>query len=153
MAKPKVADYEFTTLTPNLGVVLISDYEKYVIADIPGIIEGASKGVGLGLRFLKHISRTKMLLNLIDCSNKKYDDIVNEIHKIEFELQSFDETLCQKSKWIIINKIDLINTEELIELEKSFEKHKNRVFFISTKEKLGLKNLVSEIYEYLKYEN
>ena len=68
MAKPKVADYEFTTLTPNLGVVLYSDYEKFVVADIPGIIEGASMGVGLGIRFLKHISRTKMLLNIIDCS-------------------------------------------------------------------------------------
>ena len=80
----------------NLGVVLYSDYEKFVVADIPGIIEGASKGIGLGLRFLKHISRTKMLLNLIDCSAKKYEDIITEISKIKHELESFDNSLIEK---------------------------------------------------------
>ena len=153
MARPKVADYEFTTLTPNLGVVLYSDYEKFVVADIPGIIEGASKGIGLGLRFLKHISRTKMLLNLIDCSAKKYEDIITEISKIKHELESFDNSLIEKNKWIIINKIDLISKDELIKLKEKFENYPDRVYFISTKTAKGLKILTKEIYEYLKYEN
>jgi GTP-binding protein len=153
MAKPKVADYEFTTLTPNLGVVLYSDYEKFVIADIPGIIEGASKGVGLGIRFLKHISRTKMLLNLIDCSGKTYEDIIIEIDKIKNELASFDEALLKKDKWIVINKIDLLSNDELSELKKCFKKNNHRAYFISTINKTNIKELTNEIYEFLKYEN
>jgi GTP-binding protein len=153
MAKPKVADYEFTTLTPNLGVVLYSDYEKFVIADIPGIIEGASKGVGLGIRFLKHISRTKMLLNLIDCSGKTYEDIIIEIDKIKNELASFDKSLLKKDKWIVINKIDLLSNDELSELKKCFKKNNLHVYFISTINKTNIKELTNEIYEFLKYEN
>lgn len=153
MARPKVADYEFTTLTPNLGVVLYSDYEKFVIADIPGIIEGASKGVGLGTRFLKHISRTKMLLNLIDCHNKTYEMIKTEIEKIKHELQSYDEMLINKDLWIVINKIDLISDNQITNLKKSFEKEKFNVYFISTVTKDGVKKLTDDIYEFLKYEN
>lgn len=153
MARPKVADYEFTTLTPNLGVVLYSDYEKFVIADIPGIIEGASKGVGLGTRFLKHISRTKMLLNLIDCHNKTYEMIKTEIEKIKHELQSYDEMLINKDLWIVINKIDLISDNQITNLKKSFEKEKFNVYFISTVTKAGVKKLTDDIYEFLKYEN
>ena len=153
MARPKVADYEFTTLTPNLGVVLYSDYEKFVIADIPGIIEGASKGVGLGTRFLKHISRTKMLLNLIDCHNKTYEMIKTEIEKIKHELQSYDEMLIKKDLWIVINKIDLISENQITNLKKSFEKEKFNVYFISTVTKAGVKKLTDDIYEFLKYEN
>jgi len=153
MARPKVADYEFTTLTPNLGVVLYSDYEKFVIADIPGIIEGASKGVGLGTRFLKHISRTKMLLNLIDCSNKSYEMIKTEVEKIKHELQSYDEMLIKKDLWIVINKIDLISEQQISNLKDSFEKDKINVHFISTITKAGVKELTNNIYEFLKYEN
>ena len=153
MARPKVADYEFTTLIPNLGVVLYSDYEKFVIADIPGIIEGASKGVGLGTRFLKHISRTKMLLNLIDCHNKTYEMIKTEIEKIKHELQSYDEMLINKDLWIVINKIDLISDNQITNLKKSFEKEKFNVYFISTVTKAGVKKLTDDIYEFLKYEN
>ncbi len=153
MAKPKVADYEFTTLTPNLGVVLYSDYEKFVVADIPGIIEGASKGVGLGIQFLKHISRTKMLLNLIDCSNKTYENIENEIDKIKVELGSFDELLVKKDKWIVINKIDLLSNDEVEKLKDNFKKSNFNVYFISTIDKTGIKELTNEIYEFLKYEN
>ena len=153
MAKPKVADYEFTTLTPNLGVVLYSDYEKFVIADIPGIIEGASKGVGLGIRFLKHISRTKMLLNIIDCSNKTYESIIDEIEKIKFELNNYDEMLVKKDKWIVINKIDLLSNDEVINLRESFKKSSLNVYFISTIDKTGIKELTNRIYEFLKYEN
>jgi len=153
MAKPKVADYEFTTLTPNLGVVLYSDYEKFVIADIPGIIEGASKGVGLGIRFLRHISRTKMLLNIIDCSNKTYESIIDEIEKIKFELNNYDEMLVKKDKWIVINKIDLLSNDEVINLRESFKKSSLNVYFISTIDKTGIKELTNRIYEFLKYEN
>nr|AAY89947.1 predicted GTP-binding protein, GTP1/Obg family [uncultured bacterium BAC13K9BAC] len=153
MARPKVADYEFTTLTPNLGVVLYSDYEKFVVADIPGIIEGASKGVGLGIRFLKHISRTKMLLNIIDCASKSYEDITKEMDKIKIELNSYDESLLKKDKWIVINKIDLLEKKDLEDLKKSFDKIKLNVYFISTINKTGIKELTNEIYEFLKYEN
>tara|TARA_Y100000768_G_scaffold387553_1_gene379244 strand:+ start:3562 stop:4578 length:1017 start_codon:yes stop_codon:yes gene_type:complete len=153
MAKPKVADYEFTTLTPNLGVVLYSDYEKFVVADIPGIIEGASKGVGLGIRFLKHISRTKMLLNIIDCSNKTYENIIKEIDKIKLELKSYDEMLIKKNKWIVINKIDLLTNDQILKLKESFQKHTSDVYFISTIDKTGIKELTKNIYEFLKYEN
>ena len=153
MAKPKVADYEFTTLTPNLGVVLYSDYEKFVIADIPGIIEGASKGIGLGIRFLKHISRTKMLLNLIDCSDKSYENINKEIDKIKSELSNYDEMLAKKDKWIVINKIDLLSNDEIMKLKESFQQSSFEVFFISTIDKTGVKELTNKIYEFLKYEN
>ena len=153
MAKPKVADYEFTTLTPNLGVVLYSDYEKFVVADIPGIIEGASKGVGLGTRFLKHISRTKMLLNLIDCSNKGHEDIIREIKQINHELKSYDSELVKKELWIVMNKIDLLTTQELDDLRNVFVKNKFRVFFISSISKIGVKDLTNQIYEFLKYES
>jgi len=153
MAKPKVADYEFTTLTPNLGVVLYSDYEKFVVADIPGIIEGASKGVGLGTRFLKHISRTKMLLNLIDCSNKGHEDIIREIKQINHELKSYDSELVKKELWIVMNKIDLLTSQELDDLRDVFVKNKFKVFFISSISKIGVKDLTNQIYEFLKYEN
>ena len=153
MAKPKVADYEFTTLTPNLGVVLYSDYEKFVIADIPGIIVGASKGVGLGIQFLKHISRTKLLLNIIDGSNKTYRMIMDEVKKIHHELESYDEKLVKKDLWIVINKIDLINNEELADLREMFSETKLDVYFVSTITKIGIKELTDNIYEFLKYEN
>ena len=153
MARPKVADYEFTTLTPNLGVVLYSDYEKFVVADIPGIIEGASKGIGLGIRFLKHISRTKMLLNIIDCTDKSYEDITKEIDKIKLELNNYDESLLKKDKWVVINKIDMLEEQDIMNLKKSFDKTKLNVYFISTINKTGIKELTNEIYEFLKYEN
>ena len=153
MARPKVADYEFTTLTPNLGVVLHSDYEKFVVADIPGIIEGASKGVGLGTRFLRHISRTKMLLNLIDCYGKSYEDITAEIKKIRHELSTYDDKLIKKALWIVLNKIDLLNNDGIMRLKDKFKNYKTNVFFISSTTKVGVKELTDKIYEFLKYEN
>jgi GTP-binding protein len=94
-----------------------------------------------------------MLLNLIDCTGKTYEDIIIEIDKIKNELASFDESLLKKDKWIVINKIDLLNNDELSELKKCFKKNNLHVYFISTINKTNIKELTNEIYEFLKYEN
>lgn len=112
-ARPKVADYPFTTLQPNLGVVRIGENQSFVIADIPGLIRGASEGAGLGHRFLKHLQRTRLLLHLIDIAPLDPSaDPVADAHAIVKELRNFDEALYRKPRWIILNKIDLIPEDE-----------------------------------------
>ena len=108
-AKPKVADYPFTTLHPNLGVVRIDFEKSFVIADIPGIIEGASEGSGLGIEFLKHLSRTKLLLHIVDLAETKDSQATaNSIEAIQKELMAFDPELAKKERWLVFNKLDLI---------------------------------------------
>jgi len=112
-AKPKVADYPFTTLNPNLGVVRLSFDKSFVIADVPGIIEGASEGIGLGISFLKHLSRTSLLLHLVDLGQDvSVKESANEIRKLEFELEKFSNELSEKERWMIFNKTDLISDWE-----------------------------------------
>lgn len=112
-ARPKVADYPFTTLQPNLGVVRVGENQSFVIADIPGLIRGASEGAGLGHRFLKHLQRTRILLHLIDAAPLDPDaDPVGDARAIVEELRNYDEDLFLKPRWIVINKIDLIPQEE-----------------------------------------
>lgn len=112
-AKPKVADYPFTTLQPNLGVVRVGENQSFVIADIPGLIRGASEGAGLGHRFLKHLQRTRVLLHLIDIDPLDPNaDPVRDACAIVDELKNFEESLFLKPRWIVINKIDLIPPEE-----------------------------------------
>jgi GTP-binding protein len=112
-ARPKVADYPFTTLQPNLGVVRVGDNQSFVIADIPGLIRGASEGAGLGHRFLKHLQRTRVLLHIVDAAPLDSDsDPVADACAIVNELRNFDESLFLKPRWIIINKIDLIPPED-----------------------------------------
>ena len=112
-AKPKVADYPFTTLNPNLGVVRLNFDESFVIADVPGIIEGASEGTGLGIAFLKHLSRTRLLLHLVDLGqNISAKEIVTEIKKLELELDKFSNELSKKERWMVFNKTDLISNVE-----------------------------------------
>jgi len=112
-AKPKVADYPFTTLQPNLGVVRIGENQSFVIADVPGLIRGASEGAGLGHRFLKHLQRTRVLLHLIDAAPLDPDsDPVYDACSIVDELKQYDESLFLKPRWIVINKIDLIPPED-----------------------------------------
>ena len=109
-AKPKVADYPFTTLNPNLGVVRLNFDESFVIADVPGIIEGASEGTGLGISFLKHLSRTRLLLHLVDIGqNISAKESAIEIRKLELELDKFSNELSKKERWMVFNKIDLIS--------------------------------------------
>ena len=151
MAKPKIANYEFTTIHPNLGVVLISDYEKFVVADIPGLIKGASTGAGLGIQFLKHISRTKLLLHVIDVSTNKVDKIFDDVDIISKELKDYDDELSKKNKWYVFNKIDLLSSNELEILKTAINaKIKKNVFFVSATNSSGLKELCNSIIEYLR---
>jgi GTP-binding protein len=112
-AKPKVADYPFTTMKPNLGVVGFDGGQSFVIADIPGLIEGAAEGAGLGTRFLKHLSRTRLLLHLVDLLPMDESDPVENAKSIISELQRYDEELSQKPQWLVFNKIDLLSEDEV----------------------------------------
>ncbi|CNK58110.1 Obg family GTPase CgtA [Yersinia aleksiciae] len=111
-AKPKVADYPFTTLIPSLGVVRMDYEQSFVVADIPGLIEGASEGAGLGIRFLKHLERCRVLLHLVDLAPVDESNPVNNAKVIINELQQYSENLAKKPRWLVFNKIDLIDPEE-----------------------------------------
>jgi GTP-binding protein len=128
-AKPKIADYPFTTLTPNLGVVEAISLNPYVIADIPGLIPGAAKGAGLGIRFLKHLSRVKLLLHLIDVSEIKPEDVEEKKNSLDKELKEFDESLSKLEQWIVLTKADTkteLKNDYLSETKKTYS---NEVFF------------------------
>ncbi|GAB2190862.1 Obg family GTPase CgtA [Sessilibacter sp. MAH1] len=112
-AKPKVADYPFTTLVPNLGVVKVNEHRSFVIADIPGLIEGASEGAGLGIRFLKHLTRCRIMLHLVDMFPYDGSTPAENIQKIQTELEKFSPTLSQREQWLVLNKIDLLPPEEV----------------------------------------
>nr|WP_163501145.1 Obg family GTPase CgtA [Halomonas socia] len=111
-AKPKVANYPFTTLVPNLGVVKLGMHEHFVMADVPGLIEGASDGAGLGLRFLKHLTRTRLLFHVIDVAPFDESDPVEAAEAIVHELEQFSPTLAERPRWLVLNKFDLLPEEE-----------------------------------------
>jgi GTP-binding protein len=151
-AKPKVADYPFTTINPSLGVVNLGYGESYVIADIPGLIEGAADGIGLGIQFLKHLSRTNILLHVVDIQNVEDDKITKELSEINYELEKFDEELSKKTQYIIFNKIDLLSSNQLVDIKNMIYKEydKNKVFFTSTVNNNGIKELQNFILRELK---
>src|SRR3972149_10598794 len=110
-AKPKVADYPFTTLHPNLGVVRVSSEKSFVIADIPGLIEGAAEGAGLGHQFLRHLSRTRLLLHLVDLAPPETDaDPARDARALANELKKYDPSLYDKPRWLVFNKADLLSS-------------------------------------------
>lgn len=111
-AKPKVADYPFTTLVPNLGVVKVQAHQSFVIADIPGLIEGAAEGAGLGIRFLKHLVRTRLLLHLVDVAPFDGSSPAGAVEAIEHELEKFSETLANRDRWLVLNKVDMVADDE-----------------------------------------
>ena len=121
-ANPKIADYHFTTLKPSLGVVDYFQDKSFVISDIPGLITGASKGVGLGFQFLRHLSRTRVILQIIDIGNKDIKDIEKEYKELLKELKEFDLDLVQKVRWLVLNKIDLISEEQQKKIEAHMRK-------------------------------
>jgi GTP-binding protein len=151
-AKPKVADYPFTTLYPNLGVVRVSDNRSFVIADIPGLIEGAAEGAGLGHRFLKHLQRTGLLLHLVDISPFDPDaDPAKDAKAILKELKKYDEALHKKPRWLLINKIDLVPEDErearIAALVKSYKPKKH--FVISAISGEGCREVTFAVMEHL----
>lgn len=111
-AKPKVADYPFTTLVPNLGVVSIEDHRSFVIADIPGLIEGAADGAGLGTRFLKHLVRTQLLLHIVDMAPFDESDPAERVMAISHELEQFSPGLAERDRWLVLNKLDMVEEDE-----------------------------------------
>ncbi len=119
-ARPKVADYPFTTLVPNLGVVRVSSERSFVMADIPGVIEGASDGAGLGFRFLKHLSRTRLMLHVVDAAPFDDSDPVTNARNIVAELEKFSPVLARKERWLVLNKVDLLPAEQVDQLCQRF---------------------------------
>ena len=144
-AKPKIADYPFTTLTPNLGVVEAKSLNPYVIADIPGLIPGAAKGAGLGIRFLKHLSRVKLLLHLIDVSEIKPEDVKEKKNSLDKELKEFDESLSKLEQWIVLTKADTKTESKDDYLSKAKKIYSNEVFLISSVTGEGLSELVKKV--------
>lgn len=152
-AKPKIANYHFTTLNPNLGVVDFDEGKGFVIADIPGLIEGASEGVGLGHEFLRHIERTKVLIHIVDAASTEGRDAVDDINKINNELMLYNEKLTKLPQVIAANKIDAIYDEEddtVARLKAEFEPLGIKVFPISAVSGKGVKELLYCVREMLK---
>ena len=150
-ATPKIADYHFTTLEPNLGVVKTEYGDSFVIADIPGIIEGASEGVGLGLQFLRHIERTRLLLHVIDVSGSEGRNPVDDFEKINSELKKYSKKLSERTQIIVANKSDIIQDEEKFEeLSKLAQKHNIKIFKISAVTGEGISELIKYVSDLLK---
>lgn len=151
-AKPKVADYPFTTLYPNLGVVRVDTDESFVVADIPGLIEGAAEGAGLGIQFLKHLSRTGLLLHIVDIAPLDETSPVDTVRKIEAELEKYSEKLAQQPRWLVINKIDLLAEDKRKETCEKIIQDLNwqePYFTISAISGEGTKYLCQKIMQYL----
>ena len=152
-ARPKVADYPFTTLYPHLGIVSVGEHRSFVMADIPGLIEGAAEGAGLGIRFLKHLQRTRVLLHLVDVAPLDPEaDPVNDARAIAAELKKFSAELAGKERWLVINKIDLVDAPELARRVADIVRRlrwKAEVFEISAATGRGTRELCAKLMERL----
>jgi GTP-binding protein len=152
-AKPKVADYPFTTLNPSLGVVRADVNRSFVVADIPGLIEGAAEGAGLGHQFLRHLQRTRLLMHIVDIAPvDPGTDPVNEAKAIVKELKKYDEALYQKPRWLVLNKADLLDAEDRERIARKFLRSfgwKGKSFIISAITGEGCKELTFAIMEFL----
>ena len=152
-ARPKVADYPFTTLEPNLGVVSVEEHRSFVMADIPGLIEGAAEGAGLGIQFLKHLSRTGLLLHMVDMAPfEGGNSPAEDVRKLQQELEKFSDELAERERWLVLNKLDLIPEDEVEtrcqEVIDDLD-WQGPVFKISAMQKQGTKQIMHAIMEYL----
>lgn len=149
-ARPKIANYPFTTLTPNLGVVQASDFQSFVVVDIPGLIEGASEGTGLGIQFLRHIERTRMFVHMIDISSNTARDPVEDFHVINTELERYNSELLQRRQIVVANKIDVLDDHErLSSLQKFCEQQGIVCYPISAVTGQGVRDVVHAISQWL----
>ena len=150
-ATPKIANYHFTTIEPNLGVVKSKYGDSFVIADIPGIIEGASTGVGLGIQFLRHIERTRLLLHFVDVSGVEGRNPVDDYYKVNEELKKYSEKLSKRTQIVVANKIDSMTDNTLYnELEKVVKEHNQKIFKISGVTGEGVEELMNYVSRILK---
>ena len=153
-ARPKIADYPFTTLHPNLGVVRVGPEQSFVVADVPGLIEGASEGAGLGHLFLRHLQRTRLLLHIVDVA--PFDEGVDPVAQakaIVAELKKYDAGLYNKPRWLVLNKLDMVPTEKREAVVKDFVKrfkYKGPVFEISALTREGCESLIKSIFQHIK---
>jgi GTP-binding protein len=153
-ARPKIADYPFTTLHPNLGVVRVGPEQSFVVADVPGLIEGASDGAGLGHLFLRHLQRTRLLLHIIDFA--PFDESVDPVAQakaIVGELKKYDKALYDKPRWLVLNKLDMVPEDEREARVKDFIKrfkYKGPVFEISALTREGCEPLIKTIFQHIK---
>lgn len=149
-AKPKIADYPFTTLEPNLGVVSVGEFKTFVVADIPGLIEGASEGAGLGDRFLRHVERTKLLLHLVDVSSLEGRDPVEDYETINRELENYDPDLARRPQMVVATKLDALDEPERLEnLRRKAARDGKPFFAISAVTNKGTQELVFAVSERL----
>lgn len=151
-AKPKVADYPFTTLVPNLGVVRMNHEKSFVIADIPGLIKGASNGVGLGIRFLKHLERCRILLHLVDIAPIDKSDPAENAKIIINELNQYSQNLSQKPRWLVFNKVDLLDQEEAAARAKTIVSDinwKSEYYLISAVNQKGINALCWDVMNFI----
>ena len=153
-AKPKIANYHFTTLDPYVGIVDLEGTNGFALADIPGLIEGASEGIGLGFQFLKHIQRTKVLIHVVDAASTEGRDPIEDIRTIQNELASYDPELLKKPAVIAANKVDVIQTEDgdedpIERLKNTFEPEGLKVFPVSAASNQGLKELLYHVWQIL----
>ncbi len=150
-ARPKIADYPFTTLHPNLGVVRVGPEQSFVVADIPGLIEGAAEGAGLGHQFLRHLQRTQLLFHVVDLAPFEDGvDPVDQVKVIVHELGKFDPSLVRKERWLVLNKVDMVPADELDARVRTLVKRlkwKGPVFLISALTRTGLEPLIRAAYE------
>jgi GTP-binding protein len=145
-ARPKIADYPFTTLVPNLGVVNREDHRPFIVADIPGLIEGASKGAGLGLTFLRHVERTRLLIHLLDISEGPSRDAVRDFHGLNHELTAYDPSLLKKRQLVALNKIDLPSVRKrAMDVENQFEQLGHGLYLISGQTGEGVEELMKAV--------
>ena len=145
-ARPKVADYPFTTLVPKLGVVKFGEHESFVVADIPGLIVGAHEGRGLGIKFLKHVERTKVLIHLVDCVPQRGKDPLEEYEEINRELHAFNPSLAERPQVVALNKMDVTEAREMMpDIEARFGAMGIRTFVVSAVTGQGVKELVDYV--------